>query len=163
MRIHDLGRPLAQLLWPGRSSTNPARTDAAAEPLPETPEPPSPDRARPAAWRDILSRYDMTQISPREFSELVQELHAGNHIGRDDAKDLAMIRLELDRSGLDPERPIDLLEYLSDKLDREAAELDTLRDVDSTQPAERSRREIELRTTQGQLNWIERFAAARRA
>ena len=42
-------------------------------------------------FRDILSRYDVHQISPREFSELVQKLLEGGEITQADAQDAVKV------------------------------------------------------------------------
>jgi len=70
-----------------------------------------------AAARAILARYDLSDISPREFSEMIQELYSVGALSDAEFQDLALIRLDLDLDGLDPYESIDLVEVYSDKLE----------------------------------------------
>ena len=47
--------------------------------------------------REILARYDVHHITPRELSQLIEELHAAGTIGPAELQDLARIRWQLDR------------------------------------------------------------------
>ena len=62
----------------------------------------------------IVSRYDVTDISPREFSQMVQKLYEAQLISLDELQQLAAIRHDLDVDELD----VDLEEAVADKIDR---------------------------------------------
>ncbi len=68
------------------------------------------------SFHEILAHYDVTQITPREFSELVQKLHESGDISDTEAQELALIRVDLDSDNADPDEPIDLLNFFEQKL-----------------------------------------------
>src|SRR5687768_8984813 len=75
----------------------------AVEPVANSqPQPPTSSISPKAqeALADILSRYDVTAISPRSFSQLVQELHQAGVLQDADQEQLALLRLELDQQGV---------------------------------------------------------------
>src|SRR5262245_61914725 len=55
-----------------------------------------------ASFHEILAHYDVTHITPREFSELVQKLHESGDISDVEAQELALMRVDLDGSNADP-------------------------------------------------------------
>ena len=55
------------------------------------------------SFHEILAHYDVTQITLRDFSELIQKLHESGSISDAEAKDLAQMRVELDQSNADEE------------------------------------------------------------
>jgi len=69
-----------------------------------------------AAVCKVLADYDVTDISPHEFSEMIHQLRKLGAISDQQLRDLAMVRLDLDREGIDPEESIDLVDFYADKL-----------------------------------------------
>src|SRR5688572_6791072 len=67
--------------------------------------------AMSAEFRSILAGYDLKNISPREFSELVQKLREAGAVSENDYQELAAMRLALDEQGLDPDGPLDLVDF----------------------------------------------------
>jgi hypothetical protein len=67
--------------------------------------------------RDILSQYDITNISPRGFSEMLQSLRKAGAIDEQQFRDLSAIRGELDQAGIDPNEPTNLLRFYAEKVD----------------------------------------------
>lgn len=96
------------------------------------------------AARHVLGTYDVTRMSPKQFTEMIQRLFDAAVITQQEYEQLAAIRLDLDMAGIDPDAPVDLLEFYRDKIaeahrhtERGAAVPDALRT---------------------RLDWIEKFA-----
>lgn len=107
-----------------------------------------------AALADVLSRYDVRQISPRDFSQLLQELKQTGAISEADHQELALLRLELDAEGVDPDEVIDLVQFLEKKLQAQQRELEK-QEQKTGQPVERAEA---LKATLRQIDWIQKFA-----
>lgn len=70
-----------------------------------------------ATLRKIASQYDMTNISPREFSEMLDRLKESGALSEKDFQDLAAIRMELDKEGVQADESLDLLAHFQNRLD----------------------------------------------
>ena len=112
-----------------------------------------------AEFRQVLSHYDMRHISPREFSELVTKLKEAGAISEADYQELALVRLELDQQGLDPDGPLDLVKHLQERLEGEEGQLRKL-EGDQSQPIDRQQA---LRDTLRQIEWVQKFDLVNRA
>lgn len=105
----------------------------------------------PAKPADILARYDLTDITPREFSQMLDELHQAGLLTDEQYQELNEIRKDLASADVLPQEKIDLLDFyrrLLEKADRvggDGAEGGTARQV-----ADWRRR----------LTWLEKLAAA---
>jgi hypothetical protein len=123
---------------------------------------PSPSGSLPTrsqeALRDILSRYDVTAISPRGYSQLLQELHEAGALSDADHEVLALVRLELDQQGIGAEDQVDLVDLLRQKLRSQERELK--RQADKGNPLDPSK---SLEATQRQIDWIQKFALIHRS
>ena len=106
-----------------------------------------------AALREILARYDVTNISPREFSELAQSLREAGVISEEDFQELATIRLELDQNGVEPDGPLNLVDFFQEKLQQQE---DQIRRLEQKQGAPIDRADA-LRATLRQIDWIQKF------
>jgi len=115
------------------------------------------------SFHEILSKYDMKSISPREFSELVQELHAAGEIDDTELRELSRIRVELEQEGLDSDTPIDLLDFFEDKLRHQTAQLETARDKADPKAAAKIDERPFTAEAQRQLDWIKKFAIVQAA
>lgn len=138
-------------------------TDASATPEKPAPTPTNASASRPtvplspqsqSALRDVLSRYDVTHISARDFSQLLQELKQSGAITSDDMEELSLVRLELDRQGFDPDELLNLPELLQRKLQTQERELSRAEEKQG-RPIDRS---SVLQTTLRQIDWISKFA-----
>jgi hypothetical protein len=109
-----------------------------------------------SSFREILARYDVHHISPREFSELVQKLFEAGEIGQTDVQELSLLRLELDKSQADADQPLDLVKFLEDKLRGQEDEISRL---NRRHPEQAIDRGVALGSTRRQLEWVEKFAA----
>jgi hypothetical protein len=110
-----------------------------------------------AAFRDVLARYDVTDISPREFSELLTELHQAQAITDAQFQELSSMRVELDQANLDPDGRLNLIDFFQRKLRREEQQLSDLEQKKSPVPLGR---EDSLRGTLRQIDWLKKFAVA---
>ena len=109
------GRFLATALGQLARGNQPAEAVAA-----ESPESGSP-QAGPASGptptlREILARYDVTDISPRGFSEMIQKLHQAGALTDEQFQELSLVRLDLDLDDVAPDENLNLIDYYADKL-----------------------------------------------
>ena len=73
--------------------------------------PATPTASSTAAMREILAQYDVTDISPDDFSKMIQSLYDKGAISKKDLQDLSAVRQDLDKAGVDPDDSIDLLDF----------------------------------------------------
>ena len=106
--------------------------------------------ARTAALREILAKYDVTDISPDEFSEMIQKLYESGAISESELQQLAAIRLDLAAEDLDPDSSIDMLEFYAEKVLKLQRRYD-----DGDGPPTQDR---QLGPVLRRLDWIEKFA-----
>ena len=110
---------------------------------------PASSPASTAALAQILSQYDVTRMSPSEFTEMLQKLHDAGAITDAEFKELSSVRVDLDAAGIDADEKIDLRSFYREQLqqldkqltDANAAQIQATRD-----PVARK------------LDWIEKFA-----
>jgi hypothetical protein len=106
--------------------------------------------------REIVGQYDVTNISPREFSEMIRRLHEAGALTDEELQDVSMIRVDLDLERIDPDESLSLVEFYVDKLRELRRSLDDGADADASLPAgERS----QLAAVQRRLQWVEKLAA----
>jgi hypothetical protein len=110
------------------------------------------------SFHEILAHYDVTQITPREFSELVQKLHESGDISDAEAQELALIRVDLDNSNADPDDPLDLLNFFEQKLKSLEEQWSELQEKAAESTGAPPNREALLGPTRRQLDWIQKFA-----
>jgi len=108
---------------------------------------PSPS-ASPAALRRVLSRYDVTDISPRDFSEMIQRLHDAGAINDGQLHELAAVRLDLDQANVDPDESVDLLDFYVRRIEKVQRRLD---DADGAAG-------MQLTPLLRRLQWMEKLA-----
>jgi len=110
-------------------------------------------QANPAMQKasvDILRQYDITNISPDSYSQLIQRLYKSGAISEKDYQELAAVRSELDKAGMDPGESINLLEFCSDKLSKAQRNLGDGTDQPANQQG--------LSTDARRLDWMQKFA-----
>jgi hypothetical protein len=94
------------------------------------------------AMRQIAADYDVTSISPRAFSEMLQKLRQAGTLSDKDYQDLSAIRADLEQGGSDPDQRINLVDLYTKKLAGVRGQ--------STAPS-----------AQRQLDWLQKFARLR--
>ncbi len=99
-----------------------------------------------AVLRQIAGRYNVTEISPREFSDMLDELHQNGALTDDQMQQLARVRVDLDLENVDADEEVDLVDFYADRLEQ------LLRsDEDGDRPTDAFQAE-QL------LGWMEKFA-----
>jgi hypothetical protein len=126
---------------------------ATATEIPET------NLVQVTTYREILSKYDVTNITPQQFSQLLRELHSAGAITDDELRELAAVRYELDRADVQSDDPVNLVELFTARLNRlveSANNVATEREVSEQSPADR---EQAITLAERQLQWLQKFAA----
>ncbi|MBX7167642.1 MAG: hypothetical protein K1X74_15030 [Pirellulales bacterium] len=109
-------------------------------------------------FREILGHYDITHITPREFTEMIQKLHAAGVIDDAQFRELSLVRLDLDAAGVDPEEPVDLLELHADQMNEQQRELSRLNERAKRNPGVTVEATQALATLQTRMAWLQKFA-----
>lgn len=104
--------------------------------------------ASPAALRRVLARYDVTNISPRDFSEMIQRLYEAGAIDDAQLQELAAVRLDLEQADIRPDESIDLLDFYARRIEKAQRRFD-----DGDGPAR-----TQLAPLLRRLEWIEKLA-----
>lgn len=118
-----------------------------------------PSMAQFATYRQILANYDVTHITPQQFSQLIRELHSAGAINDEELRELASVRFELDRAEVESDDPVNLLEMFAARLEHlleSESNAATGREVSGISP---DQREQTITLTQRQLEWLQKFAA----
>jgi len=112
-----------------QSQTNPAANKASAE---------------------ILRQYDITNISPEAFSQMIQKLYKAGTLSEKDYQELSAVRMDLEQAGVEPDEAINMLEFYSDRVSKAQKELGTTLD----EAAQQQR----LGPDMHRLDWMQKFA-----
>lgn len=99
------------------------------------------------ALRQIVADYDVRNISPRAFSEMLQRLRQAGALPEADFQDLSTIRLDLEHEGVEADQQVNLLEIYARKLNTLREDRDAAAGLQAGQNAVRRR-----------LEWLGRFA-----
>jgi hypothetical protein len=105
--------------------------------------------ATTAAMAEILSHYDVRDISPAKFSEMIQKLFEAGTLSENDLQQLAAIRLDLDLENVEADESVDLLDFYSRKIKTVQQRLS-----DADTPAAGQ----QLGPLLKRLDWLEKFA-----
>jgi hypothetical protein len=103
-----------------------------------------------AAMREILSQYDMTDITPSDFSKLIQQLSAKGTISKQDAQELSSIRVDLENADIGSNESVNLLDFYQQKIAKFQAAA-----ANSPDPVAAK---ASLDVLVGKLNWLQKFA-----
>jgi hypothetical protein len=147
MQIHSVLAGYADLAAACRGETAEAGGRRASEAA--APQTPSPSPAM-AAMAEILGRYDVSDISPTEFSEMIQKLFEAGALSQQELQQLAAVRLDLDAEGVESDESIDLLEFYAEKI------RDLQRRLSDSDSAVSDRPQIAPLLER--LDWLEKFA-----
>ena len=107
-----------------------------------------------AEFRQILARYDVTQISPAQFSRMLGELRQTGLLDEGDLFQLGQILVDLDTEGVEADEDVDLVERYTDQLDKLQ---DRLEDLGSDEEAFAGVAPA-LAAVQKRLDWLTKFA-----
>jgi hypothetical protein len=131
-----------------RSDTSVVKTAAGNAAAADASSPPTPT----AAMREIVAHYDMTDISPNDFSKLIQQLSDKGVISQKDSQELSSIRVDMENAGLDPDESVNLLSFYQEKIAKAK---------DDAAHAQDGAAQPNLEPFLGKLNWLQKFATAR--
>ena len=67
--------------------------------------------------RKIAAQYSVTEITPREFSDMLDALHQAGALTDEQLQQLAQIRVDLDLENIDADEEVDLVDFYADKLE----------------------------------------------
>lgn len=109
-------------------------------------------------FREVLSRYDVRSISPRDYSALLGELRSKGAINDEQLRLLSLVRLELDSTNQPADEPMNVLEFFSERLKKYSEELarTNAKAVSKGLPAGDST--ALLASSRDTLEWLEKFA-----
>ncbi len=114
--------------------------------------------AQSSTYREILANYDVTHITPQQFSQLIHELHSAGAINDSELHELASIRFELDRSEYSSNEPVDLVDLFSTRVDdllQSSEDAGTGREESDQSPESRQE---SIGLAKRQLEWLQKFA-----
>jgi len=83
----------------------------------QSPQSPTLSAGITALLRQVAARYNVTEITPREFSDMLDELHQAGALSNDQLQELARVRVDLDLENVDADEEVDLVDFYADKLD----------------------------------------------
>jgi hypothetical protein len=64
----------------------------------------------------IISRYDVTSITPNEFTEMIQKLRQAGAVSDGEFQELSSIRTDLESAGVRPDETVNLVEFYGRKV-----------------------------------------------
>jgi hypothetical protein len=102
-----------------------------------------------AAMTSVLARYDVTDITPVEFSEMIQQLHDRGAITEQEYQQLAAVRIDLDNEGVGEDDSIDLVQFYARMVQRRQH----LQDLDADAKGRQ-----QLGQAASRLDWLQKFA-----
>lgn len=156
MQINGIAR---QLLSPLQFDATPASSPpAAATSAGRDPGDDALTGVTGSAFHEILSHYDMTNTTPKEFSALAQELHDSGEINDAEFRELSRMRLELEQDGQAPDDVINLVDFFENKLRDQTAEFESQRAKADPQLAATLDESTFTAEAKRQLDWVKKFA-----
>ena len=108
-----------------------------------------------ASMRAIVAQYDMTDITPNDFTNMIQQLYAKGAVSAKDMQELSSIRGDLEAAGVGADQSVNLQEFYEQRLT--AAQAEAVQSPDS----EAAQSDIQGVATR--LSWVQKFAAVRQA
>ena len=103
-----------------------------------------------AAVRAILAQYDVTDITPNEFSQMTQKLYEAGAISQQDLQELNGVRTDLLAAGADSDESVNLVDFYTQKIQATQSQLKTV------DPATQQQ---QLGPLVRRLDWMEKFKA----
>lgn len=107
--------------------------------------------ASSAAFRQVVSQYNIHEISPSQFSAMIQQLSSAGAISASDQQALTQMRSVMDASGASPDEPLDLVQFFQSNAKTAASSSGSNSSPANTAAANS--------TAQQQLAWAQKLAA----
>lgn len=101
------------------------------------------------AMNDIMKQYDVTKITPEDFSKMITQLHDANAISNQDFQELSSIRADLENQGVPSSQPVNLVQLYGDQLKQVQQQMGDTPDAESLQ---------KLAPVMRKLDWMQKFA-----
>ncbi|HOA53387.1 MAG TPA: hypothetical protein PKI05_14130 [Thermogutta sp.] len=105
----------------------------------------------PSLW-EILKEYDVTHITPRQFSQMLQKLRESGSLTEQEYTELAQIRRDLAEAGVDADEPVDLIDFYQ-KFIRKLQLMQALGTAESTDDLQTA-----LQRAEKHLKWLEKIS-----
>jgi hypothetical protein len=102
------------------------------------------------ATAEILHQYDVTHITPEQFTQMVQKLYKAGALSEKDYQELMAARTDLQNAGVEPNETVNMLEYYSDKVSKAQKAMGTTLDEAAGQQ--------QLGPDMHRLDWMQKFA-----
>lgn len=112
-----------------------------------------------SAVGQILAQYDVSDITPKKFSEMVQKLRDTGSLNDSEIRDLTQIRNDLDASGIQPDEEVDLVAFFQQRIHSLQIQAQSL-DSGSTQFATVKQ---STAAAQQRLDWMQKLATMHEA
>lgn len=106
--------------------------------------------AAASAFREVVSQYKVTNMSPQDFSDMLQKLRSSGAISEADYKDLSAIRTDLESEGITPDTATNLIEFYTNRLAK--LQKSQTNALDTTA-------QTAIDTAQRRLDWLKKIAA----
>jgi hypothetical protein len=107
-----------------------------------------------AALRAVLARYDVTQITPSQFAQMLEEIRSTGALSDSDLSQLGEVLQDLENESIDEDEQVDLVQFYTDKLD----ELQDKVEMDGSDEDAFSGVATSLAAVQNRLSWVTRFS-----
>ncbi|GAB6166817.1 hypothetical protein JCM19992_28170 [Thermostilla marina] len=101
---------------------------------------------------EILQKYDITHITPREVARMLDDLHTAGIIDDAQFKQLSGILQDLQKADIEPDEAVDLLRFYQQRMKR-LAMFQEMGMTDNDLPS--------ADDMQARLEWLEKYEAAR--
>jgi uncharacterized Zn finger protein len=104
---------------------------------------------------EILGQYDVSDITPKEFSEMVQKLRNTGCMEEADLRELTQIRSDLDTSGIAADEKVNLLTYYRQRLHTLQSQGSGATESDTAKQS--------MAGVQRRLDWVQKLATMHEA
>ncbi len=119
--------------------------------------PNAPNSSNQAAAQ-IMSAYDVTNISPQQYSQMIQKLRDAGTLGDKDFHDLARLRVDLDSAGVSSTTPVNLLQFCSNQVSQAQQKLQAAGQANTTDPATPNSLPQSAGAMQRRLDWLQKLS-----
>ena len=96
-----------------RKRSTPSAAPAAAN---QTAAPPTLSASNSPAVQQILANYNVANITPNQFSQMIQKLFDAGAISQQDLQDLSGVRADLETAGIGADEMVNLPQFYSKKI-----------------------------------------------
>ena len=111
------------------------------------------------ALSNILSQYDVTNITPTQFSAMLRKLHDSGAVSTQELSDLTQIRGDLDRAGVTANETVNLPDFYQKQLQQLQQSQQAITGTDQASVAQRNVLGQQIAAVQKRYEWTEKAAA----